>query len=159
MIKVVAAMGTNRELGKDNALLWKLPNDLRMFKELTKGSVVVMGRKTFESIGRPLPGRTNIVITRNPDFQHEDVVIASSFEKAMELCYWNCFVIGGAEIYSVALERAEKLYLTYVDGDFDADTFFPEFGQEWVRVTDQHFGADESNEYGHTFVHFEKCKF
>lgn len=159
MIRVIAAIGNNRELGKDNGLLWRLPNDLKMFKELTMGHTVVMGRKTFESIGRPLPGRTNIVVTRNPDFSHEGVEVACSFDKAMELCYWNCFVIGGAEVYREALPRAEKLFLTYVDAEFEADAFFPEFGTEWVRVTDQAFEADDKNEYKHTFVHFEKCKF
>ena len=159
MIRVIAAIGRNRELGRDNTLLWRLSNDLRNFKKLTTGQTVVMGRKTFESIGRPLPGRENIVITRNPNFEHEGVVVASSFEKAMELCYWNCFVIGGAQIYELALPRAEKLYLTDVDGEFDADTYFPEFGNEWVRVTDQLFEADSDNEYKHTIIEFEKCKF
>lgn len=159
MIRIIAAVGRNRELGKDNSLVWRLPSDLRRFKELTTGHAVVMGRKTFESIGRALPGRENIVITRNPDFSSEGVEVANSFEKAMELCYWNCYVIGGAEIYSIALPRAEKLYLTKVDGEFEADAFFPEFGPEWIKVTDQVFEADEKNDHGYSFVEYDKCRF
>lgn len=159
MVKVIAAVGRNRELGKDNSLLWKLPNDLRNFKELTMGGVVVMGRKTFESIGRPLPGRRNIVVTRNGDFEHEGVETACSFDKAMELCHWDAFVIGGAQIYEMALTLAHRLFLTTVEGDFEADCYFPEFGEEWIKVSEDSFEADEKNEYRHTFVEYEKCKF
>lgn len=159
MIRIAAAMGRNRELGKDNSLIWSLPNDLKNFKMLTTGHTVVMGRKTFESIGRPLPGRRNIVVTRQSDLSYDGVEVANGFEKAMEMCHWNCFVIGGAEIYRLALPIAEKLYVTLVNEDFDADTFFPEYGEEWIKVTDQHFDADEKNEYPHVFVEYEKCKF
>lgn len=159
MISVVAAVGRNRELGRDNSLIWKLPNDLRNFRRITTGGTVVMGRKTFESIGRPLPGRRNIVVTRNADFTHDGVEVVYGFDKAMEACHWNCFVIGGADIYEQALPIAEKLYLTLVDGDFEADTFFPDYEGKWVKITDQSFEADADNEFAHKFVEYERPKF
>jgi dihydrofolate reductase len=159
MIKVVAAVGRSRELGKDNSLLWRLPNDLRNFKSMTTGGVVVMGRKTFESIGRPLPGRRNIVITRNSDFCHDGVEVVYGFDKAMEACHWDCFVIGGAEIYEQALPLAQRLYLTLVDGDFEADTFFPSCEGQWLEVTHRSFEADAENEFAHEFVEYERPKF
>lgn len=159
MVKLIAAIGRNRELGKDNSLLWKLPNDLKNFKELTIGSAVVMGRKTFESIGRPLPGRRNIVVSRDGGFAADGTETACSFEKAMELCFWDCFVIGGAQIYELAMPTATKIYLTRVDGDFEADCYFPDLGEEWLEVNEQSFVKDERNEYNHSFVEFERCKF
>lgn len=159
MIKVVAAVGKNRELGKDNSLLWKLPNDLRNFKSMTTGGVVVMGRKTFESIGRPLPGRRNIVVTRNSEFSCDGVEVVHGFDKAMEACHWNCFVIGGADIYAQALPLAQKLYLTLVSGEFDADTYFPAYEDQWIKVSDRFFEADEENEFDHSFVEYERPKF
>lgn len=159
MISVIAAIGRNNELGKDNRLLWRLRNDLMNFRALTTGQTVVMGRKTLESIGRPLPNRRNIVITRTTDYVFEGVEVACTFEKAMEMCHWSCFVIGGAQVYEQSLPLAERLYLTLVDGDFEADTFFPTYGEEWVRLSDQHFCADVDNDYDHTIVEMEKCKF
>lgn len=159
MIRIIAAIGKNRELGKDNRLLWNLSGDLRNFRAVTYGCTVVMGRKTFESIGKPLPGRRNIVVTRNSEFLAEGVEVVCSFDKAMEISQWDCFVIGGAEIYTHALPVAERIYLTLVDGEFEADTFFPEYGAEWVKVDEKYCTADESNDFDYTFVELEKCTF
>lgn len=159
MIRVIAAMAENNAIGKDNKLLWNIPGDLKNFKQLTTGHTVVMGRKTYESIGRALPGRRNIVITRTPDYRGEDIEIASSFDKAMEMCFWSCFIIGGAEIYKHALPLAEKLYLTIVDGEFNADTYFPEFGTEWIKISEKPVAIGEDGDLAHRYVEFEKCKF
>lgn len=128
---LVAAVARNGAIGKDNALLWRLPADLQHFKRVTLGHPIVMGRKTFDSIGRPLPGRRNLVVTRNPAWRHEGVESFASLDAALAaaaeaqpadrpIC-----VIGGGELYAQALPRADELILTEVDADFDADTFFP----------------------------------
>ena len=130
MINIIVAMGKNREIGAANDLLWRLSSDLKRFKELTMGHPIVMGRKTYESIGRPLPGRTSIVITRQPDFGPEGVVVVDSLERALQAAREldsEVFVIGGGEIYAQALPRADRVYLTKVLAEFpQADTFFPE---------------------------------
>jgi dihydrofolate reductase len=159
MIRIIAAMSKNRVIGCDNTLPWHLPSDLKHFKDLTSGETVVMGRKTFESIGKPLPNRRNIVVTRDHEFTAEGVEVASSFEKAMEICFWNCFIIGGGEVYRQSIGIAEKLYLTIVDTETEGDTTFPEFGDEWVKIWDMPKEADDKNKYAHTFVEYEKCKF
>ncbi len=124
---LIAAVARNGAIGKDNALLWRLPEDLKFFKRTTLGCPVIMGRKTFESIGRPLPGRRNIVITRNTAWQHEGVEVAHTLEAAQARVadQARVFVLGGGELYAQALPRADELILTEVDADFDADTFFP----------------------------------
>lgn len=124
---LIAAVARNGAIGKDNALLWRLPEDLKFFKRTTLGCPVIMGRKTFESIGRPLPGRRNIVITRNTAWQHEGVEVAHTLEAAQARVadQARVFVIGGGELYAQALPQADELILTEVDADFDADTFFP----------------------------------
>ena len=130
MISLIAAIGKNYELGKKNALLWNMPLDMKHFRETTKARTVIMGLKTFESIGRPLPNRRNIVITRNIAFSAPGVEVSNSLEET--LAKWKdsneeAFVIGGGEIYRQAMEKADKLYITHVDASFpDADTFFPE---------------------------------
>jgi dihydrofolate reductase len=133
-ISIIAAIGKNRELGKNNKLLWQLKKDLQHFKIITSGHPVIMGRKTFESIGFPLPKRTNIVITRDKNYQvAAGVIICDSLEKAMEVAKTKdrqeIFIIGGASIYSQAINLADKLYLTLVDGTFDADVYFPEYSR------------------------------
>jgi dihydrofolate reductase len=159
MIKVIAAMSKNRAIGKSNALLWNLPNDMNNFKKMTMGNCVVMGRKTFESIGKALPGRRNIVITRNNEIDLPGIETASSFNKAMEMCTWNCFIIGGEEIYKLAMPFAEKLYLTIVDAEIEGDAHFPEFEESWVKISDISFDSDDKNIYPHKFIEYEKCKF
>lgn len=142
MLSMIAALGRNRELGKGNDLLWKIPDDLRRFKELTAGHPIIMGRKTYESLPkRPLPGRTNIVITRDTKWTSEGALVASSLDEAIGMAAFSeggeeTFVIGGAQIYALALPHADKLYLTLIDAEApDADTFFPEYENEFRRET------------------------
>lgn len=132
MLSIIVAMGSNRAIGRDNKLLWHLPDDLKNFKALTMGSVMIMGRKTFESIGRVLPGRQTIVISRNPELKIEGAHCVSSFESALELSKSlssneEVFVVGGGEIYKMALEHVDKIYLSVVDLSPEADTYFPSF--------------------------------
>ncbi len=126
-LSLIAAVARNGAIGKDNALLWRLPEDLKFFKRTTLGCPVLMGRKTFESIGRALPGRRNVVITRNADWSHEGVDVAHSLDEALALVAQapKVFVIGGGELYAQALAQTDELVLTEVDADFDGDTFFP----------------------------------
>lgn len=133
-VSLIAAIGNNRELGKDNKLLWHIPQDLQRFRELTSGHTIVVGRRTFESIGRALPNRTNIVITHSASLTRPGLaklIVAHSLKEALdrakELGENEVFVIGGGQIYQEALPFADKLYLTIVDGTFDADTFFPDY--------------------------------
>jgi len=156
MITIIAAIGKNRELGKDNDLIWHLPNDLARFKKVTSGHDVIMGRKTFESLGnKPLPNRTNIIITRNGNFRADGCVTANSLEAAIEAAKGdpNPFILGGAEIYSQAIEIADVLDLTLVDSGFEADAFFPEIDLSiWKETSRQDFKADEKHQYGYSFV-------
>lgn len=128
-LSLIAAVARNGAIGKDNALLWRLPEDLRFFKRTTMGCPVVMGRKTYESIGRPLPGRRNIVISRNAGWQAAGVERASSLEAALALVAdaGKAFVIGGAQIYAQALPQADEIVLTEIDRDFAGDAFFPQW--------------------------------
>jgi dihydrofolate reductase len=132
-ISIIAAIGQNRELGKNNKLLWHIPEDLKRFKQLTQGHAVIMGRKTYESIGRPLPNRTNIIITRDQSFRAPNCIIYHSFEDVIKdinsgkINGGEVFIIGGGQIFELALPYADKLYLTIVEGTYDADTFFPDY--------------------------------
>ena len=139
LVSMVAALGKHtRAIGKDNDLLWKIPDDLKRFKELTSGHPIIMGRKTFDSIGRVLPNRTNIVVTRNSEWQYEDVEVFRSLEDALErgreIDSTEVFVIGGGELYKQALPFADKLYLTLVDDDAPGTVFFPEYEKEFPVV-------------------------
>ena len=128
IISLIAAMARNRVIGKDGKLPWRIPEDLKRFKKLTTGHCVVMGRKTFDSIGKPLPNRTNIVITRDKSWRADGVVVAHSLDEALGLASGDeVFVIGGGEIYAAALPKASKLYLTLVEGQWEGDAFFPEY--------------------------------
>lgn len=131
-LSLIAAVARNGAIGKDNALLWRLGDDLKRFKQLTLGHPIVMGRKTFDSIGRALPGRRNIVVTRNPGWQAEGVEVAASLEAALNLAaaQTKVFVIGGGELYAQALPQADELLLTEVDADFEADAFFPAWDRQ-----------------------------
>lgn len=131
LISIIAAIGKNGELGKNNKLIFHIPEDLKRFRELTAGHPVIMGRKTYQSIGKPLPGRTNIVVTRDENFIPDGCVTVHSVEdalkKAREIEKEEIFIIGGGEIYKEGLKFTDKLYLTLVEGSFEADTFFPEY--------------------------------
>lgn len=133
MISLIVAYDQNRVIGYNNSMPWYLPEDLKYFKEKTMGKPMIMGRKTFESIGRPLPGRRNIVVTRNSDYSHEGIEVASCLEEAFKMSgdAEEVMVIGGAQIFKASLPFANRLYITLIHGEFNGDTFFPEIGEEW----------------------------
>jgi len=155
LLSLIAAMAKDRVIGKDNAMPWHLPADLRHFKAVTLGKPVVMGRRTFESIGRPLPGRRNLVISRNPQWQVEGVEVASSLEAALALLA-DCdevMIIGGGQLYTEALPRADRLYLTYIDAQLSGDTHFPDYMPlGWQELERTRHPADEKNAYACEFV-------
>ncbi|MCH7677888.1 dihydrofolate reductase [candidate division KSB1 bacterium] len=160
MISLIVAIGKNNEIGKGNKLPWNLPADMKHFKKTTYLHAVIMGRKTFESIGRPLPDRRNIIITKNRKYKANGVEIVKSLEKAIALFQdinEEIFVIGGAEIYKQAIKYADKLYITYIDKKFPAaDTFFPKIGSGWKEKSRQDFKADNKNLYNYSFLEYEK---
>jgi len=161
-IALIWAMSRNRVIGRNNALPWHLSEDLKYFKRVTMGKPIIMGRKTWESIGRPLPGRTNIVITRNPDFTApEGVKVVSSLDEAIRMAdnvaliegSDEAVVIGGSEIYAQALPLADRLYLTQVHAEVDGDTFFPELDiEQWHELGREDFPAAGPNPYDYSFV-------
>ena len=165
-VSIVAAIGRNRELGRGNELLWHIPEDFRRFKALTLGHPVILGRKTFESIlaslGKPLPERTNIVVTREPTWQAEDVVVAHSLEDALEKAEnppadggpEEVFVIGGAQIYEQALPYVDRLYLTLIADDKEADTFFPPYEHLFTKKLSEE--KREWNGLNYTWINLEK---
>ena len=157
IISLIAAMANNRVIGKDNEMPWHLPADLAHFKAVTLGKPIIMGRKTYESIGRPLPGRKNIVISRNNSYTLEGCETVSSLEKAMELVsdVEELMIIGGGYLYSQTLSQADRLYLTFIDLDVDGDTQFPEFEHlELKEVKREKHLKDEKNPYDYQFVDF-----
>lgn len=161
VISIVAAMGKNRVVGKNNKLPWYLPADLKHFKELTLGKPVIMGKKTFESIGRPLPKRINIVLTRNENFNPQDCLTAHSVEEALKSAgeAKEVMVIGGASVYAQFLPRTDRIYLTLIDADFEGDTYFPEINpQEWKETQRIENEPDEKNSYKYTFITLERKK-
>jgi dihydrofolate reductase len=159
-ITLIAAMAQNRVLGKNNQLIWHIPNDLKHFKELTQGHTVIMGRKTYESMGRPLPKRTNIVISRQANYGAPGCTVVSNLEKALALATADAqpFIIGGAEIYKLALPHADKMELTLIEAEFEGDTFFPEFSDDqWQLVADEKQTADAKNPYPYRFLTYLKA--
>ena len=131
MITLIAACSTNRVIGKNNTLIWKVPGDLKRFKELTSGHTVLMGRKTYESIGRPLPNRRNIILSRNKDLVVEGCLVYSNLLEVLELYKNDLFVIGGEEIYRQTLGYADKVELTLIHKDYEGDAFFPEVPEQF----------------------------
>lgn len=160
MVTLVVAMGRNNEIGADNKLLWHLPKDLKHFKELTSGHPVVMGRKTYESIGKPLPNRTNIVVSQKKDWFEEGILIVGSIKEALKFAKKideNVFVIGGGSIYSQTIDAADKLEVTLVDAVLVADTHFPKIdGKIWAKTAETCFEKDEKNNYDFCFQTFER---
>lgn len=136
-LSVIAALARNRVIGRDNDLPWHLPEDLKRFRALTMGHHIVMGRKTYESLGRLLPGRTTVVVTRNPSYEVPGAIVVNSLEQAVQACGDDpeIFLIGGAELYQQSLALAERLYLTEIDAEFEGDAYFPEFSPEEWRET------------------------
>ena len=156
ILSLLVAASENNVIGKDNKLPWHLPNDLKYFKNLTWGMPILMGRKTFESIGKALPGRKSIVITRNNDWQREGVEVVHSIEEAIQKAEGygvkEIFVIGGAEIFKTALPDANRIYLTRIHHNFDGDVYFPQVSeQEWDLTSSRFCEADEKNIYNHTY--------
>ena len=161
MVTIIAAIAEDNALGKDNDLIWHLPADLKRFKKITSGHHILMGRNTFESIGKPLPNRTTIIITRNKNYFKEGCLIAHSIEEAIELVEndENIFIIGGAQIYKETLKKGlvDQLDITQVHHQFDADAFFPEIDLNIWEVTNREdFKADEKNKFDYSFLSFQK---
>jgi dihydrofolate reductase len=158
-LSIIAAVARNGVIGRDNTLPWRLPADLQHFKKTTTGHAIIMGRKNHEDIGRPLPNRRNIVITRDPDFVAEGCLAAHSLDEALALSAADdeVFVIGGAQIYALALPLANRLYLTEVKADVQGDVRFPHFDRaQWRETFRESHRADERNEYDYDFVILER---
>ena len=158
-ISLIVAMATNRAIGLNNEMPWHLSADLKKFKQITMGAPILMGRKTYESIGRLLPGRTNIIISRNSDYQQDGCLVFNSIEQAVASCqkYDEIFVIGGATFYEAMIELADKLYLTEINKEFEADTFFPVINRaEWKEVAREDILNDSTVDFSYSFITLEK---
>lgn len=159
IISIICALSENRTIGKDNKLLWYIPEDLKRFKVLTMGKPLIMGRKTYESIGKPLPGRTNIIITRDPEYKAEGCLVYNSLEKAMDeakkVNNEEIFIIGGGQIYNQAIDLTDKLYLTLVAGEYEADTFFPDYSDFKKIISSK---DETSNGFKYKYLILERNK-
>ncbi|MFJ5623832.1 dihydrofolate reductase [Peribacillus loiseleuriae] len=162
MISFMFAMDENRIIGKDNTLPWYLPADLQYFKKVTMGHPILMGRKTYESIGKPLPGRENIILTRNADYQQEGITVISDMKEAVayaDALDEEVFVIGGAEIFQQLLSDCKRLYITQIHHSFEGDTYFPELNMsKWQTVSRTTGIVDEKNRYPHEFIVLERIE-
>jgi dihydrofolate reductase len=159
MIIMIAAASENNALGKNNELVWHLPNDFKRFKNLTSGHHIIMGRKTFESFPKPLPNRTHIVISRQEDYNPEGCIVASSMEKALEICPKDetSFIIGGGEIYKLGMPFSDKIELTVVHHNFEADAFFPEINiEEWEITSSEFQSKDEKHLFDYTYQTYSR---
>lgn len=156
-LSAIVAMAANRCIGKDNALPWRLPADLKRFKQLTMGHALVMGRKTYESIGRPLPGRTMIVVTRQPGYAPEGVQVAHSLEEALARAPGDeVFIAGGADLYRQTMDRLQRLYLTQLHAEYPGDTFFPEVDLSGWRLTFEEPHPATTTEPPFSFLTYER---
>lgn len=158
---IIVAIAENYAIGKNNELLWHLSADLKRFKQITTGHSIIMGRKTFESIGKPLPNRRSVVITRDKNFSHEGITVVHSIAEALEIVKHEeeIFIIGGGTIYEEMLPKADRIYLTTVHKSFDADTFFPKFDtNQWQIVTEEELPCNDKNPYPTTFQILERKK-
>lgn len=158
MLSIIVAADRNNIIGKDNALIWHLPNDLRYFKEKTMGHTVIMGRRTFDSVGKPLPHRRNIIITRNPGFKVDGCEVVTSLEAALSLLRLDeeNFIVGGEEIYRQSLPLTDRVYLTRIDHEFEGDRHFPELGPDWKLIEETKGVVDEKNAFAHSFLVFDR---
>ena len=159
-VSLIVAMARNRVIGRNNALPWRLPADLKHFKSLTMGHHMIMGRKTFESIGKPLPGRISVVVTRNSDYSMPGIITANSLEAAISACGndQEIFIIGGAELYRQAIHLADRIYLTEIEADIPGDAFMTEFERNlWQETSRTSHAPDEKNAYPYHFVVYEKA--
>jgi len=159
IISLIVAMDENRAIGYKNKLPWSLPSELKYFRQTTKGKPVIMGRKTHESIGRPMPERLNIIVTRDRNYKAGNCIVVNTREDAMKAAKGSSeiMVIGGAEIYKLFLPIANRLYITKVHGTFKGDTYFPEFNEnEWVNVNEKLVEKDDENRYSYTIIVLER---
>lgn len=166
IISLIAAVAENGVIGRNNDLPWKLPDDMRFFMETTKGHYVIMGRKNYDSLHekfKPLPNRTNIVVTRQQSLNAPGCIVVNSVERALAIAdkggEAEAFVIGGAEIYKLSLPEANKLYLTEIQATVEGDTYFPKFNKdEWREVSRKHHGADDRHPFSFDFVIYERTR-
>ncbi|MDX1409539.1 MAG: dihydrofolate reductase [Saprospiraceae bacterium] len=161
LISAIAAMSRNRVIGKDNQIPWYLPGDLKFFKRTTTGHHIIMGRKNYQSIGKPLPNRTNVVITRNPFFMSTGCVVVHSIEEGIQVAHEHgeteAFIIGGGEIYAQAMPLLDRIYLTTVDLETEGDVFFPEFDETaWVTKSSEQYAAGGRDPYNYTIQILER---
>jgi len=162
-LSILVILSTNNVIGRDNKLPWHMPADLKRFKNLTMGHHILMGRRTFDEIKKPLPGRINVVITRDHHFAAEGVAIARSIDEAISKAEatgdHEIFLIGGGEIFKQVIHRADRMYITRIHADIEGDTYFPEFDDvnEWKLVDAEHFEADEKNAYPYSFLTYERA--
>lgn len=157
MTTIIAAIAANNALGKDNDLIWHLPADLIRFRKITTGHHIIMGRNTYESIGKPLPNRTTVIITRNQQYKAPGCVVVHSMQEALAIAKNDAqpFIIGGAQIYEEAILFADQLDITEVHAEFEADVFFPEIdGNLWKETKRETFSSDEKNHYKYSFVSY-----
>ena len=159
-ISLIVAMASNRVIGLNNKMPWHLSADLKKFKQITMGSPILMGRKTYESIGRPLPGRTNMIISRNTDYQQAGCLVFNNLETALQSAGEltpELFIIGGSDLYQTLLPLADKLYLTLINKVFEGDTYFPEIDlNEWIEVAREDINDDISTSFCYSFLTLEK---
>lgn len=160
MLTIIAAAGEHNELGKNNDLVWHLPDDFKRFKKLTSGHHIIMGRKTFESFEKPLPNRTHVVITRQQDFGDDEIVVAHSLPEAISTAKKHDndpYIIGGGQVYAMSLEYVDRIELTRVHGTFEADTYFPEIDErKWKLVSQVFHDKDEKHKYAFTYLTYER---
>ncbi len=164
-LAMIVAQAENRVIGRENQLPWHLPGDLKYFKEATMGKPIIMGRKTFDSIGRPLPGRLNIVITRDKDYQPDNVKVVHSLDEAIDMAeaqalidgVEEAMVIGGEQIYAQALAKADHLYVTQVHAEVEGDAYFPQFDlDEWLELGRESHLAEGKNPYDYSFIIYRR---
>ncbi len=158
-INIIVAAAKNNVIGKDNDLIWHLSADLKRFKQLTTGHTIIMGRKTFESIGRPLPNRTSVIITRQKDYKADDCIVVNSLQEALKAAEKEneVFIIGGGSIYEQAISIAHKIYFTLVHNTFEGDTFFPVINtKQWKEIKREEHQPDEKNPYAYSFIDYVK---
>lgn len=159
ILSLVVAVSKNNVIGVDNGLLWQMPADLKHFKAVTTGHSIIMGRRTYESIGRPLPGRRNIIVTRQEDFKADGCELAHSLQDAVDLCSkeQEAFIVGGGEVYKQAIHAADKIYLTRIYNTFKGDTVFPKINfSEWRLTKYLKHHSDEKNPYDYSFSEYER---
>lgn len=159
ILSIIVAFDEHRLIGRNNGLPWHLPADLKHFKSITMGHSIIMGRRTFESIGKPLPGRHSVVVTRKRGYSQEGITVAHSLEEALNLCSGEeeVFVIGGAQIFEQAMPLASKLYITKIHHVFEGDTFFPEIPQDrWELISKEDHESDEKNSRAYSFLTYRR---